>query len=140
MTFLVRRLRSLGSMLDELTPHAAATLLALGFVLGTFPMYGLPTGLCLAAAFILRRNAATLQLVNQAASPLQALLFIPFLRIGEGLLGRSLSAGSPAARLTACTTRAVAGWFCLALPLGVILYFLCVHLLRRRPRQCFNTV
>ena len=59
-----------------------ALLVAVGLVLGTFPVYGLPTLLCAAAAVLLRLNAAGLQLVNQLSTPLQLALLLPLARIG----------------------------------------------------------
>ena len=48
--------------------------LAVGFVLGTFPVYGIPTLLCVAAARALRLNPAALLAVNQLATPIQLAL------------------------------------------------------------------
>jgi len=119
--------------LRAMPPDAAAATVILGLVLGTCPVYGASTGLCLAAAFLLRRNAAALQLVNQAVTPVQALMLLPFLRVGESLLGRPALVGAAAGRVAAYSARMVAGWVCLMVPAGLALYILSTGLLRRRP-------
>jgi uncharacterized protein (DUF2062 family) len=69
-----------------ITPEKIALSLAFGLGLGIFPVLGLPTILCTAAALSLRLNLATVQLVNYLAAPLQLVLIIPFVRLGEHLV------------------------------------------------------
>jgi uncharacterized protein (DUF2062 family) len=69
-----------------ITPEKIALSLAFGLGLGIFPVLGLPTILCTAAALILRLNLAAVQLVNYLAAPLQLALIIPFVRLGEHLV------------------------------------------------------
>jgi uncharacterized protein (DUF2062 family) len=131
----LRRLRArLSPVLGDLTPESAALLLAVGLILGTFPVYGCPTFLCLAAAFLLRLNAPALQVVSQASTPLQILLLMPHLKLGAWILGQSAETGA-AQLASAFTLRAVTGWLCLAAPLGVLLYTVLSYLLRRLRRQ-----
>src|ERR1039458_6321047 len=73
----------LGALLPGPSAASLTIILAVGLVLGTFPMYGCPTVFCLLAAIALRLNAPALQLVNQLSSPLQLALLIPFARLGE---------------------------------------------------------
>lgn len=106
----------------------------LALVLGIFPVYGCPTLLCAAAAIILRLNLPAMQLVNVLTSPLQIALLIPFHRLGELLLP---APGAPNPRLPAVVhthawtffatiwtlaVHAIAGWSCVCIPLGVLLY------------------
>jgi len=70
-----------------LSGDSIAIILAIGIVLGTFPMYGVPTVFCVLAARVLRLNAPALQLVNQLVSPLRLAMLIPFARLGERILG-----------------------------------------------------
>jgi uncharacterized protein (DUF2062 family) len=103
----------------SLPPETIALILSLGLVLGVFPMFGLPTLLCAMAAFVLRLNLPAIQLVNQLVSPLQMALFVPLGRIGGRILGmRAAWSIAGAAR------DAIAGWFCLCLPLGLALYLI----------------
>ena len=109
----------------ELTPEQAALLIAVGFVLGVFPMMGVPTVLCLLAAFVFRMNAPALQLLNNISSPLQIALLLPLERAGAWLCGSAPAPdGSLTAKLGVAALHAVAGWFCICIPFGVILYFL----------------
>jgi uncharacterized protein (DUF2062 family) len=103
-----------------------------GLVLGTFPVYGCPTVLCLLAALSLRLNAPALQLVNQLFSPVQLALLIPFARLGERILGTPAAASnSILSRFGELTLQAIAGWLCISVPLGILLYFVVSRTLRR---------
>lgn len=70
-----------------ITPREIALTLALGAVLGIFPILGATTALCAIAAVRLRLNQPVIQLVNYLAYPLQLVLLIPFYRAGERLFG-----------------------------------------------------
>jgi uncharacterized protein (DUF2062 family) len=69
------------------TPEKIALSLAFGLGIGIFPVLGLSTVLCTVVAITLRLNLPAIQLVNYLASPLQLVLIIPFVRVGEHLLG-----------------------------------------------------
>ncbi len=71
-----------------LSPQKLALSVALGLALGTFPMLGVTTLLCTAAALMFRLNMPSIQLVNYFAYPLQLALFIPFIRLGELLFNQ----------------------------------------------------
>jgi uncharacterized protein (DUF2062 family) len=89
MSFFRRRV--VGPILELLrqgvTPEKIALSLAFGLGLGIIPILGVSTILCTAAAVVWRLNLPAIQLVNYLASPLQLLLIIPFVRLGEHLLG-----------------------------------------------------
>jgi uncharacterized protein (DUF2062 family) len=87
--FWRRRVRDpLVSLLAQgLTPEGLALSLALGLVLGLFPIVGVTTLLCLAAGFAFRLNHVALQMANHLAYPLQLSLIPAFVRLGEGLVG-----------------------------------------------------
>ena len=70
-----------------LTPERLALSLALGVVLGLFPIVGVTTLLCLAAGFAFRLNHVALQLANHFVYPLQLPLVLVFVRLGERLVG-----------------------------------------------------
>jgi uncharacterized protein (DUF2062 family) len=70
-----------------ITPDKLALSLAFGIGFGLFPVLGASTILCATAALALRLNMPAIQLVNYALSPLQLLLIIPFVRVGEALTG-----------------------------------------------------
>ena len=117
----------------DLSSENIALILAVGLVLGTFPVYGCPTLLCLLASLVLRVNFPTLQLVNQLCFPLQLALLMPFARLGSAIIARSSGlATTIAGRLGTAAVEAIVGWFCVCIPLGLVLYIMLTHLLRRR--------
>jgi uncharacterized protein (DUF2062 family) len=67
------------------TPEKIALSLALGVVLGVFPVLGSTTALCGLAAVFFRLNLPAIQIVNYFVYPLQIALLIPFFRLGERL-------------------------------------------------------
>lgn len=71
-----------------ITPEKIALTLALGAVLGIFPILGATTLLCAVAGLWLRLNQPIIQLVNYLAYPVQIGLLIPFYRAGERLFGQ----------------------------------------------------
>lgn len=70
-----------------ITPKKLALCIALGAVLGLFPVIGSTTFLCFVAAFALRLNVAAMQLVNYLIYPLQLILIIPFINAGSWIMG-----------------------------------------------------
>ena len=70
-----------------ITPEKVALTLALGAVLGIFPILGATTLLCGVVGVWLRLNQPIIQLVNYLVYPAQILLLIPFYRAGEKLFG-----------------------------------------------------
>jgi len=114
---------------DETSTEKLAFSLALGLVLGVFPVFGVPTLLCGLAAAVWRLNFPALQLVNYLAYPLQLALLWPFARFGSTLFGvsqhlRGLGGFSVMALHT------TAAWFCFAVPACFVLYLALHRLLR----------
>jgi uncharacterized protein (DUF2062 family) len=70
-----------------LSPRGLAWSVAVGLGLGVFPLLGSTTILCVGAAFVFRLNQPAMQLVNYLVYPLQLVLLIPFIRMGERLFG-----------------------------------------------------
>jgi uncharacterized protein (DUF2062 family) len=65
------------------SPRKLAWSLAVGLVIGINPVLGSTTVLCLVVAFVFRLNVAASQLGNHIVYPLQLLLIVPFIRIGN---------------------------------------------------------
>ena len=107
-----------------LSPHQIALIVAVGLVLGAFPVYGCPTILCGLAAIALRLNLPALQLVSQISNPVQIALLLPFARTGSWIFGYRAGFGG-------AVCNAVAGWLCICVPMGVLLYFTLGYVLRR---------
>lgn len=68
------------------TPGLLAISLAIGLVVGVFPIVGTTTVLCVGIALGLRLNVAAMQVTNYLVYPLQFLLLVPFVRLGEFLM------------------------------------------------------
>ncbi len=110
-----------------------ALILAVGLVLGTFPIVGFPTIFCALAALALRVNPLALQLVNQLSSPLQIALLVPLARIGWRL---PLAPGaSELWKWSAVALQAVTGWLVICVPFGVVLYLALLCVFRRKQRR-----
>lgn len=77
----------LALMRQGATPEKLALAIALGFVLGIFPVLGVTTFLCIAAAAMLRLNQAVAQIGNGFSTPFFVVLMIPFVRFGEFVVG-----------------------------------------------------
>lgn len=87
-TFLRRRLVDpiIELLRQGVTPEKIALSLAFGLGVGIFPVLGVSTILCTVVALALRLNLAAIQLVNYLAGPVQLVLIIPFVRLGEHVL------------------------------------------------------
>ena len=109
---------------EGLSAESAALALAVGVVLGTFPIYGCPTILCALASLLFGVNLPAVQLVNQLVTPLWWALLVPFVRLGARIVPVEHWLLAPA-------LQAVAGWACVSGPLGVLVYFALLGMLRR---------
>jgi uncharacterized protein (DUF2062 family) len=78
----------LAQLRQGITPEKIALTLALGAVLGIFPILGACTALCAVAGVALKLNQPIIQLVNYLVYPLQFALLLPFYRAGETLFGQ----------------------------------------------------
>jgi uncharacterized protein (DUF2062 family) len=89
-SFWRRRVRApiVAQLRQGITAEKIALTLALGGVLGIFPILGLCTVLCAVAAIGWRLNQPIIQLVNYLVYPLQIVLLLPFYRAGETLFGQ----------------------------------------------------
>lgn len=127
-----------------LSPEDLALAIAVGFVLGCLPLWGVSSMLCLGVAASLRLNLIATQAANWLALPLQILLLFPFLRFGEWMLRGNASAHILELRLSlhpsnphilsgvgVLLVHALAGWMLLALPAALILRILLTALFRR---------
>jgi uncharacterized protein (DUF2062 family) len=97
-TWLQRKI--LSPLLSELrqgaTPEGMAASAAVAAILAIIPIFGITTALCFLAGRLFRLNHVVMQGVNCLMYPLQLLLILPFLRIGETLASAERLALSPA--------------------------------------------
>jgi uncharacterized protein (DUF2062 family) len=128
-----RLLARLTAATAGLSCESVALILAVGLVLGTFPVYGCPTILCLLAAVCLKVSLPALQLVNQLTSPLQLVLLFPLARAGSRIFGSPASGAAPAvSQMASAMMHAVGAWLCICVPLGFVIYGTLMFALRRR--------
>jgi uncharacterized protein (DUF2062 family) len=149
--FLRRRLVEpiLALLRQGLAPRELALCLSLGTGVGLFPVLGVSTPLLAAIALLQRLNLAAIQLVNYLIYPLQLLLIIPFVRLGEAVTGAApqpLTVGAALELMSQGVWNAVVtlwdaivhaaiGW-ALVGPLGMyILYRLLEPVLRRASQK-----
>lgn len=134
-------------------PEKLALSLAFGVVIACMPMLGVTTILCVAVATLFRLNHLAIQLANYAAYPLQVLLLLPFLKLGEKIFGEQ-SAQISVAQIVAAYRlsfvdasrmyftiglRGLVAWLIVS-PLGVaFVYLLLLPLLRRFAKRFCNT-
>jgi len=94
--FKERVIKPLKQLLNAgLTPAKMTQALSIGFVLGITPLLGISSLLAVLIAAMFRLNQVAIQVANWAAYPAQILLFIPYIRAGEWLLGMESIAVSP---------------------------------------------
>jgi uncharacterized protein (DUF2062 family) len=77
----------LGLLRQGLSPRDLALCLALGAGVGMFPVLGVSTPALTLIALWQRLNLAAIQLVSWLVGPVQLVLIIPFMRLGEWVLG-----------------------------------------------------
>lgn len=129
-------------------PEQLALSLAIGLVVGVFPVMGTTTVLCTIAALALRLNLVAIQAVHLAATPLQLALIIPFVRVGERLVGADpqpltiaqgmaliqQGVGHAIVALWGAIVHSVIGWLALA-PFALLLVYLIARAILQRVLQ-----
>ncbi|MEJ0029941.1 MAG: DUF2062 domain-containing protein [Bacteroidota bacterium] len=74
-------------MRQGISPASLAWAITVGIVLAYVPIFGVSTVLCLLIIWLFRLNPAVVLLANQVAYPLQFILYLPLLRMGEWIFG-----------------------------------------------------
>ena len=149
LRFLRRRLVDplLALLTQGITPQRLALSIAIGAIVGIFPVLGSTTVVVTLAAAALRLNMVAVHTVHYAMTPVQILLIIPFVRVGEHLLGvppqklsikegmELISHGALNAIVTLwdAIVHAVIGWLALG-PLAIAVTYLVLKWLLSRVR------
>lgn len=137
----------IGLLKQGLTPQKLALSIALGFILGIFPVLGVTTSLCILATVVFKLNTPAIQLLNFSVYPLQLILLIPFYRAGAWLFGADQAIGSLKALVTLARHNpfgmlmqlwqymiyAVVVWLLVSPVLAAGVYYFSLILLRRIP-------
>jgi uncharacterized protein (DUF2062 family) len=119
--------------------------LALGLIIGLIPLYGFTTLIVAIAALILRQNFIVMQVTHFIVQPLQLLMLIPFLKIGDSLFLKTEYAFTlnqyiglfksdfwgTMADYWMVNLSAILIWFIISVPLFIICYFMFKRLISR---------
>jgi uncharacterized protein (DUF2062 family) len=137
-----------GWLSQGLSPRQLAFTLALGFAIGCIPLLGVTTALCTLVAVVLRLNLPAIQAANWVAMPVQVVLLVPFLKLGQWLfrghavaLSRSQILSQLAAtpwreieQMSGMLGHALLAWFITAGPACLLLMVALTYLLSRIPQ------
>ena len=129
---------------EGLSNEKIAFSLTIGIISGFFPVIGLTTSIGLALLLVLRQNFAIGQSVNWLLAPLHLLMIIPFMRLGSIITGhnavtitlkqiiRAFEPGIWSGLKTVGIMHlyGIIAWSIIAIPAGLIVYFLSMGLLR----------
>jgi uncharacterized protein (DUF2062 family) len=129
---------------EGITPQRLALTLAMGVGFGLIPVFGLTTVFCLGAAFAFRLNKPAMLLINFAIYPLQLILYIPFIKLGEFICGFpptsmniyvliEMFRDDWAATLSSIWLSNLLGifaWLLLMVPLGFAIYYMVLPILK----------
>lgn len=131
-------------LIQGITPQKLAFSIAGASLLGIFPVLGSTTLLCTMFALLFRLNLPVVQLINFTVYPLQILLIIPLMKMGEILFGFEKLQYNFNEILTliendvlnainilwTITVQAIGAWFIVALFFSLIIYSLIYKLLK----------
>jgi uncharacterized protein (DUF2062 family) len=143
-------------LVQGISPRRLAFTLSVGFVLGCIPVVGIPTGLCVLVALLLRLNQPAIQAANYAAMPFQVALIVPFARLGGKLTPRAMqpsldlsglssslahsplqvvmhSSGAFLGQLSLLAAQALLAWMVVAVPVALVMTLMLTGVLRRVP-------
>jgi uncharacterized protein (DUF2062 family) len=73
-------------LIRGMAPKRLALCISIAMMVGIIPILGVSTMLCTGIAVLLRLNLPAIQLIQAAMAPLQILLIIPFVRLGEWIV------------------------------------------------------
>lgn len=132
-------------LMQGTSPKLLALGIAGAFVIGLFPVLGSTTILCAIFAFTFRLNLPLVQLINFSVYPLQLILLVPFMKLGEILFHfEKLKYGfndivalvrkdtlHAIMVLWNVTIQAIGAWLIFASIAAIILYFVLFLILKR---------
>ena len=142
----IRRIiqKAKGFLSQGLQPRELAASIAIGTLIGVFPIYGTTTAILVFLAWRLSLNLPLMLFVSYLLTPLQLLLIIPLMRVGEWLFGfpyldldlASLQLSFQNGILETFSTfsgrlvLSIAGWFFLVGPLALALFVVLFQMFR----------
>lgn len=131
------------------TPTQLAWAVGVGLIIAFIPIFGSCTILCLLAIWLFKLNPAAVLLVNQVAYPLQFLLYLPLIRMGEWIFSAKPIPFSPEqivsmvkddvlaaiGALWTSTTYALVAWLLLSIPAAFLVVWILTPLFGRMKRS-----
>lgn len=134
-----------GFLKQGVSPSKLSLTIALGVIIGMLPIFGIASVVCALLALGLRLNMAAIQLTHYAATPLQILLLVPFMRIGGFVANRQAMPYSFSELYTLFITDTWAtlqslwftfflgfvGWVLVSIPLAFFLYYVTLPIFKR---------
>lgn len=139
MKFLQKVWLKIKNLLKEgLTPKQLALSIVISILVSVFPVFGISTIVLTAAAVPLKLNLPITIAISYVAEPLKLILILPFINIGGYIFGaehslltyESIKASynesfwNTLKELSYELLCGFVGWALLAIPAGIILYFL----------------
>jgi len=135
----------LAELRQGLSAEALSAAIVTSLAIAINPVIGSTTILCLLAGRVFRLNHVVMQTVNHLTYPLQILLIVPFVRLGEKLTGAEplplgvgqliaefqKSFGGFVAKFGMAYVHGLLGWLLVVPVSAVLLHFTLVTLLRR---------
>lgn len=135
----------LSLLMQGITPEKLALSVALGFIIGIIPFMGVSTAICALMAIMFDLNVVSIQIINYVAYPLQIVLYIPFIKAGEMMLGSSASSLTISAIrdlfnegflsavnvLWYANLQGILVWLIITAPVTIMLYYLLLAIFRR---------
>ncbi len=136
---------TLGLFRQGMSPEKLALTISLGAALGIIPIFGFVTAVCAAIAAWWRLNVPLTLAVLYLVMPLQILLFVPFIRLGELLFSIEKLPLAPekivdnlqldplgyVTQIWRSVLGALGAWALVSIVLGGVLYYLSLILIVR---------
>ena len=87
--WLRRRVRDplVAELRQGAAPESVSAAVVISFAIAILPVIGVTTLVCLLVGRVFRLNHVVMQIVNHSSYPLQILLIVPFVRLGETVTG-----------------------------------------------------
>ncbi|MFW5886538.1 MAG: DUF2062 domain-containing protein [Bacteroidota bacterium] len=130
-------------------PRQISLAIALSFVFGIMPFFGLITILLTILAILLNLNQVIVHVTHNVVFPLQLILLVPFYKAGQWLYGDLLFPGSISLFIETvindpikilsdfgiAASMALLIWALISMPVFIIIYYLLLHYLTKRSDQ-----
>eukprot|EP01121_Diplochlamys_sp_Union-15-3_P009264 TRINITY_DN2520_c1_g1_i1.p1 TRINITY_DN2520_c1_g1~~TRINITY_DN2520_c1_g1_i1.p1 ORF type:complete len:155 (-),score=2.61 TRINITY_DN2520_c1_g1_i1:27-491(-) len=146
MDFFNKRIKQpfLDVLKQGLTPEALSLSFTLGIVGGLFPIPGVTTLVCGLFIWLFRLNIAATQIINVILTPLELVLVVPFIQLGNMIYPSDIPIDSKVissamdkgviyavSLLWSSLLRGVLAWAIITPLPAVLIYFILVNVLRR---------